>query len=67
MNRQQAEQIAAWANTHDCGVTPTALVVEEPEGIVIEIRGTQVDRAGVVSEWTERARNYSDVRAHLGY
>lgn len=67
MDRMQAEKIVAWANTHDCGVTPTAQVLDEPDGVVIAISGTQVDAQGVVTEWTERARTYADVRAHLGY
>ena len=41
MDRRQAEQIVAWANTHDCGVSPTAVLLDEPEGIVIAIRGTE--------------------------
>lgn len=67
MDRKQAEAIVAWANTHDGGVTPTAVLLEEPTGLVIEVRGTEVHRDGRVTEWTERAHSYTDVRAHLGY
>lgn len=67
MDRKQAEQIVAWANTHDCGVTPTAELLDEPEGIVIAIRGIECHPDGRVTEFTERAKTYADVRAHLGY
>lgn len=67
MDRAEAEKIVAWANTHDCGVTPTAVLLEEPDGLVIEIRGTGVHADGRVEQFTERAHSYADVRAHLGY
>jgi hypothetical protein len=53
-----------WINTHDCGVTPTAVMT--PEGS-IAVRVLAVHADGSTSIETTEVFDYQDARDALGY
>lgn len=55
--------LLAWINSHDCGVTPTA--IERDGQIVIRVEAVHAD--GSVSIEETAVSNYAQARDALGY
>ena len=64
MTTTQTDRLIAWINDHDCGVTPTAVLVADGQ---IDIRVGTVDRDGTQGVDVTRVANYSQARDALGY
>lgn len=59
----QLDTLAAWINTHDCGVQPTAVVA----GDAIEVRVLAIHRDGSEKVETTTVRTLKQARDALGY
>lgn len=65
MSNSQTDRLIAWINTHDCGVTPTAVLNLDGK---IDVRCQAFSSAtGVASIETVAVSNLEEARAALGY
>lgn len=59
------DKLITWINTHDCGVTPTAVLT--PERDAIEVRVLAVHSNGTTSIDRALVKTYAEARDALGY
>jgi hypothetical protein len=64
MQTQYRNDLLKWINTHDCGVTPIALITPSGE---IAIRVLAVHSDGTESIETTIVSSYAEARDALGY
>ena len=56
--------LLAWINSHDCGVSPTAVQLDDGS---IEVRCLAVGRDGTTTVETDVVRTLAEARDVLGY
>lgn len=56
--------LLAWINSHDCGVSPTGVLLDNGS---IEIRCIAIERDGTLITESDIVTTYGEARAVLGY